>query len=46
MEIITLNIYTDTAKQEILGFLKKFKPQDAEIKQECSVSAASPRRMR
>ncbi len=31
MEVITLNIYNDTAKNEILGFLKKFKPQEAEI---------------
>ncbi len=32
MDIITLAIYNDTAKQEILGFLKKFKPQEAEIR--------------
>ena len=31
MEVITLNIYNDTVKNEILGFLKKFKPQEAEI---------------
>jgi len=34
MDIITLNIYNDTAKQEILGFLRKFKPQEAEVKLE------------
>jgi len=34
MSIITLNIYTNTAKHEILEFLKKFKPQEAEIRQE------------
>lgn len=34
MNIITLNIYTNTAKHEILEFLKKFKPQEAEIRQE------------
>jgi hypothetical protein len=38
MDIITLNIYTDTAKNEILGFLKKFKPQEAEIQ----LTAAMP----
>lgn len=31
MEVITLNIYNDTVKNEILGFLTKFKPQEAEI---------------
>lgn len=31
MEVITLNIYNDTAKNEILGFLKKFKSNEAEI---------------
>jgi hypothetical protein len=31
MEVITLNIYNDTVKNEILGFLQKFKPQEAEI---------------
>lgn len=34
MNVITLNIYTNTAKHEILEFLKKFKPQEAEIRQE------------
>lgn len=34
MNIITLNIYSDSAKHEILEFLKKFNPQEAEIKQE------------
>lgn len=32
MNIITLNIYNDSAKNEILEFLKKFKPQEAEIR--------------
>ena len=41
MDIITLNIYTDAAKAEILGFLKKFKPQDAEFKYEAEPSASS-----
>jgi hypothetical protein len=31
MEVITLNIYNDTVKNEILGFLKKFKTNEAEI---------------
>lgn len=31
MEVITLNIYNDTVKNEILGFLKKFKSNEAEI---------------
>ena len=31
MDIITLNIYTDTVKNEILEFLEKFKSQEAEI---------------
>jgi hypothetical protein len=34
MNIITLNVYSDTAKHEILEFLKKFNSQEAEIKQE------------
>ena len=41
MDIITLNIYTDTAKAEILSFLKKFKPQEAEIKHEKAVPSTS-----
>lgn len=31
MEVITLNIYNDTVKNEILGFLQKFKVNEAEI---------------
>jgi hypothetical protein len=31
MEVITLNIYNDTVKNEILGFLKKFKANEVEI---------------
>jgi len=38
MEVITLNIYNDTVKNEILGFLKKFKPQETEIQ----LTAAMP----
>jgi len=38
MEVITLNIYNDTVKNEILGFLKKFKPQEAEIQLKVAMS--------
>lgn len=41
MNVITLNIYTNTAEHEILEFLKKFKPQEAEIRQETVVSTAN-----
>jgi hypothetical protein len=41
MDIITLNIYNDAAKQEILSFLRKFKPQEAEIKLETAKAPAS-----
>jgi hypothetical protein len=40
MDIITLNIYNDTARQEILNFLRKFKPQEAEIKIETAKAPA------
>jgi len=32
VETITLVIYDETTKQEIFEFLKKFKPQEAELK--------------
>ncbi len=41
MDIITLNIYNAATKNEILGFLKKFKPQEAEIKHEHVMPAAA-----
>ncbi len=41
MDIITLNIYIDATKNEILGFLKKFKPQEAEIKHKYVIPAAA-----
>ena len=31
MEIITLTIHSEDAKQEILDFLEKFNPKDAEL---------------
>ena len=41
MDIITLNVYTDTAKNEILGFLKKFKSQEAEIQLKAAMPVTS-----
>jgi hypothetical protein len=41
MEVITLNIYNDTAKNEILGFLKKFKSNEAEIQLKTATPAKS-----
>ena len=42
MEVITLNIYNDTVKNEILGFLKKFKPQEAEIQLTAAMPVKNP----